>query len=412
MSNIVRTIQKRITFKQIFSEQWEPFKSENKIRPVVEKEVEKMLKCKEISNGFMEYLCPHCGERKKVAFTCKSRFCTSCGKVYIDEWVGELCTQLLDVGHRHMVFTIPEELRETFLRDRKLLKVLSDCAANTVQRTVRIRAKKRELEAGVVAVIHTFGRDLKWNPHVHLIVTEGGLGNDHIWTEIKFFSYEQLRKSWQHGLLLELKKRLKKTRENKELINRMYSYNTEGFYVYAKNRLKDSLGAARYIGRYTGRPAMAESRLISYDGENVRFWYESHESKDRIEVEMSASEFIGKLVRHIPERHFKMVRYYGIYSRNRKRKVQKVMSVWKRYKQVVYKRASWRSRIKKAFGYDPLNCSKCGHQMEMNDIVYPKYGSLLAIMARRAEIAYEKEIEYLKQKLGGETPQWGYLSVS
>ena len=104
----------RGVIKQIFTEQWEGFEANNKVRDVVSKETNKMLKCQDLSEGYSEYHCPTCGERKYVAFTCKSRFCTSCGKKATDDWVDSLCRELLDVPHRHMVFTIPEKLRIVF----------------------------------------------------------------------------------------------------------------------------------------------------------------------------------------------------------------------------------------------------------------------------------------------------------
>jgi len=91
-----------------------------------------MLKCHDLDEGYNEYICPECRGRKYVAFTCKSRFCTSCGKMATDDWVENLCQELLDVPRRHMVFTIPEKMRIIFLRDRKLLKQLLDAAAETI----------------------------------------------------------------------------------------------------------------------------------------------------------------------------------------------------------------------------------------------------------------------------------------
>ena len=83
--------------KQIFAEQWKKFKTINKVRDVVSKEIEKMLKCLDLREGYSEYCCPTCGERKYVGFTCKSGFCTSCGIKATDDWVENLCQELLDV---------------------------------------------------------------------------------------------------------------------------------------------------------------------------------------------------------------------------------------------------------------------------------------------------------------------------
>ncbi len=363
--------------KKIFEQHWMDFEASHQVRGVVSSEINKMLRCRDMNEGYTEYRCPECDERKYVIFTCKSRFCTSCGKKSTENWVDELSNELINVPHRHMVFTIPEKLRNVFLWDRKLLKILSDSAAETIISYFWERSKKQKPTPGIVCTIHTFGRDLKWNPHVHALVTEGVLRKDKQWKVVNYFHYEMLRKRWQHILLTKLKKKLPNTPQIKRLINEMYHGQKDGFYVHAKNRMTNAKGAARYIGRYVSRPAIAESRRISFDDKFVKFWYETHQEKKRVDVVLPVFEFIGKLIRHIPERQFKMVRHYGIYSRRRKKKAQKIMSVWKKFQKLSYKRIYWRERITKSFGHDPLCCSKCGTEMTVNDIYYKKYGSLL-----------------------------------
>ena len=299
--------------KEIFRENWEKFVQKYTVRSVVKKEVEKMLSCRELNKGYKEYHCPECGEKRFVAFTCKSRLCTSCGKIATEEWIEELGREMLDVPHRHMVFTIPEAMRDLILKDRDLLKTMSDSAAEAIQSYLHERSKSQKPTPGIVCVIHTFGRDLKWNPHVHALVTEGSLRKDNNWKEIKYFHYEMLRKRWQHVVLSKIKKKYKDNPQIKKMVNNLYKNNVQGFYVHAKNRMRSAKGAAKYIGRYVSRPAIAESRIISYDGEKVTFWYEQHEDNKRIEITLPVLEFIGKVVRHVPERYFKMVRYYGIY---------------------------------------------------------------------------------------------------
>jgi hypothetical protein len=125
--------------KDIFADHWDHFKGVNKHKvptdlwDSVEEAVSKMLSCGEIENGFARYVCPDCLKDKIVAFTCKSRFCNRCGKVYIDNWVDKQVEKIIDVGHRHTVFSIPKELRSYFYWDRDLLKDLSDCAAQVIQ---------------------------------------------------------------------------------------------------------------------------------------------------------------------------------------------------------------------------------------------------------------------------------------
>lgn len=82
--------------------------------------------------GYIEFRCDECNISKKVGFTCKSRFCTSCGKVYTDKWVDNILTDLINVKCRYIVFTIPKELRKFFGADRQRLKILPKCAAEAV----------------------------------------------------------------------------------------------------------------------------------------------------------------------------------------------------------------------------------------------------------------------------------------
>ena len=99
---------KKGKIKIILEDHWHGFLKiyENKIRSNVKKEVEKVLKCKDTKYGFIELKCDKCNTKKKIGFTCKSRFCTSCGKIYTDNWIDNMLGNLINVKHRHIVFTL------------------------------------------------------------------------------------------------------------------------------------------------------------------------------------------------------------------------------------------------------------------------------------------------------------------
>ena len=240
-----------------------------KVRKNVKREVEKVLACGDISKGYIEFRCDSCMESKKVGFSCKSRFCTSCGKVYTDKWIDNMLGNLINVKHRHIVFTIPEELREFFGVDRQRLKILPKCAAKAVTSWMQSQNKSQQFTPGIVTVIHTFGRDLKWNPHVHMMVTEGGKGKTIEWRHIRHFAFEALRKRWQKVLLDEIMIVSGDNKKMKALKNKLYKEKNKGFYVHAKTEIKSAKTAARYVGRYVGRPAIAETRIVDYDGVSI-----------------------------------------------------------------------------------------------------------------------------------------------
>ena len=369
---------KKGKIKIILEDHWHGFLKiyENKIRSNVKKEVEKILKCKDTKYGFIELKCDKCNTKKKIGFTCKSRFCTSCGKIYTDNWIDNMLGNLINVKHRHIVFTIPEELRKFFGIDRQRLKILPKCAARAVTSWMHSLNKKEEFTPGIVTVIHTFGRDLKWNPHVHMMVTEGGKGNITEWRHIRHISYESLRKRWKKILLDEITNISGNTKEVKLIKNKLYKEKVKGFYVHAKTEIKSAKIAAKYVGRYVGRPAIAESRILKYDGKNVTYKYTRHEDNKVIVETVHVYEFIKRIIRHIPEKNFKMIRYFGIYSRRSKGKVNFITMIDKRILSIRKSIANWENRILAIAGVDPCKCPNCKNKMRFHDIVYPKYGSM------------------------------------
>lgn len=180
--------KKRGIIKQILKEHFDGFwylhanQFPKEIQKNIQETVEKAIRCGTKDLGYAKYECLGCEGNPKpvfVCFTCKSRFCHGCGKKYTDEWTEKQIERILDVPHRHTVYTVPQEMRKLFFEDRKKLTELSKEVANAFKYRYKNKYKKRELEVGVITVIHIFGRDLKFNPHVHALVTEGAIDKHH-----------------------------------------------------------------------------------------------------------------------------------------------------------------------------------------------------------------------------------------
>jgi len=312
--------------------------------------VEKMLHCRDPEYGFLTYKCPECGTVKTIPLACKSRICPSCGKKYADEWADKLASTLYPVSHRHMVFTIPEELRKVLDADHALLKVLMDAVSLTMKQMIKDR---HGAVPGVVCVLHVYGKDLQLNPHVHVLATEGGLTKKGEWVPVTFLEYAKLRHIWQYQLLTAVKRQMPKIWENSRLIDSLFKKYPEGFYIYAKRRVTKPRKIARYIGRYLRHPAIAESRIADFNPETnmVTFWYELDGEKKT--VTMSALEFIDHLVRLIPDKNMKLIRYYGLYSRRTRGKLQKMLTPLSREK--------LRTQPRK----EVVKCPRCGQTMKL-----------------------------------------------
>lgn len=230
--------------------------------------------------------------------------------------------------------------------------------------------KTENFTPGLICVLHTFGRDLKWNPHIHALISEGGAGNITPWRPIKHFDYNFLRNAFRKVLLERLTSRIGPA--FRKVKNEMYTKHADGFYVRAKPNLCTPDITIKYISRYLGRPVIATSRIDTYDGENVTFHYTRHEDNKTVTETIPALNFIQKLIVHIPEKHFKMLRYYGIYAKHHKqeKKLRKCISAEKQ--RFLRSIQDWRQSILLSFGYDPLCCSECGTSMLVLEVYHKK----------------------------------------
>lgn len=347
---------KSILYKK---DNWMEHKRTHVIRPVEEKEVEKMMNCGEHSSGYTIYECPHCGEEKIIYHRCNGRMCTTCGKRHADRWAMEVSKIFLDVIHRHVVFTIPDTLWPLMEEDRGSWKVMLDTVRDVLNKMIG-----RQAMPGILCVFHPFGKDLKFNPHVHVIVTEGGLNKQNQWVNVNFFPYEKLRKIWQYHILTNLKGYFSDSKDISSLIDSLFKKHQKGFYVRAKDRIKKPKGLAQYIGRYIRHPAIAESRITEFDPEenkHVTFYYVDSKdgSKKKVYVTMTVHEFIDAVIKHIPEPNFKMVRWYGLYSRTKWKKVKGLMILLGKYN--ILKEQYIDEKLKEI---NQTKCDLCGTAME------------------------------------------------
>ncbi len=268
----------------------------------------------------------------------------------------------------------------------------------------------RKQEAGAIVALHTFGSKLEFNPHVHLLVTMGGITKDGKWEEYNFLPFVKLRKVWQTVVLKLIRRTLSQRAKAKvqPLLQAAFKNNPDGFYIHAPNQSRTDVKATlSYIGRYMKRGPIALHRIKMYDGELVAFAYQDKRDGEWKIEELSVEDFIGRLIRHIPDDQFKMIRHYGIYSRRTKKVMKKVVEHFQKEikrllinAQKIIKGKKWREQIKETFDRDPLECSECGNYLEFRGIAVRKNGSLEVAYAndKEAHQYIRREIDKIESK--------------
>lgn len=382
MSNILQ---------DIFIDHYEQIQYTLRPRPVEMENISKMINCGDHRFGGAMYGCTHCGNLKFIPFRCHSRFCPTCGNLYSRVRAEVMAGKLVNCNHRHCVFTIPEELRLYFKKDRSLLDCLFNSTKSVIMRLF-LKDNKANFTPGFILVMHTFGRPLEWNPHIHCLVSEGGFSDNAFWRHKKHFNYKFLRFAFRTALLNDLEKRIGPS--FKKIKALMYKRHKDGFYVYAKPNLTDAKLVTEYIGRYLGRPVIATSRIDNYDrfSDTVTFHYNRHEDDALVVETIPAIDFINLLIQHIPEKNFKMIRYYGLYARHRSidKKLFKLRS--KRQQKYLMSFHKWKFSILTSFGYDPLQCSCCNNQMVLLDLYHNHERVSLENLYKKAKLKHKASI--------------------
>lgn len=362
---------------KIFEDHWHSYYSKYKssidsLRPNANKEVHKIINCSNHNLGSSVFVCPNDDEVIFCPHTCKGRLCSSCGIKTQKVKTQNILEKCIHSKHRHITFTIPLELTMWFFPILNSTDILFSSVNDTLYSIVNGQVKnksKYKLMPGFFAFLHTFGRPLNFNPHIHVIISEGVIDKSHNFKKFNYFNYDALSKRFMKILLDKMEAYFGKD-SFKDIKNKMYLKYKNGFYVnnkfeddgYKFNSIQDLI---RYVTRYCSRPVIAESRILNYDGVNVTWFYSDHTHEQYHKVTESAFSFITKILRHLLPSNFKSIRYFGFYNKPNKLcdKLFKIISKEK----IPFMRSllKWHNSILVSFKRIPIKCPKCGHLMDL-----------------------------------------------
>ena len=373
------------TFKKIFYDHWDSFKKAHPRfdNPDYNDTIQKMLDCGDPEKmGFVQYRCCNCGETRRIAFTCKSCFCLSCGKVYTDRWADFIARRLLPgVTYRHVVLTMPDFLHVWFRRNPALLSQLIR-AANACLEDILKTCSGTKLNIGNIIVLQTAGRSGHYNPHLHILMTAGGIDPEGKWQNVSYIPYELMHRKWQYHIL-------KMIRENVcdpvvEIdINRAWKNYPKGFVAFLEpgEVPPGGQGLAKYLAKYVVSPPISVRRIEKYNGKTISYWYREHKTGQIEHETLAVLKFIGRMVQHILPKGFQRIRYYGLHGNVKYQKMRELIGQIipgnmpadpRGYRVLPAK--PFQQRFFESFGKNPLLCPKCHDEMSMDLIYHPKYG--------------------------------------
>jgi hypothetical protein len=276
--------------------------------------------------------CEQCEYMEVHYNSCRNRHCPLCQGVTKAVWVDQRCGDILNAPYFHIVFTVPQQLHSLIYQNQKLLYGLMYKSVSETLSELSRDHKYLGAQAGFFCVLHTWGEDLRYHPHLHVVMMAGGLTKLNKWqsSSKKFFiPVKVLSKKFRGKYLHYLKQYYRQdlldlynfdAQRFKSMLNDCYA---ENWYSYCKPPFSGPLTVIKYLGRYTHRIAIANSRIVSVDEQTVTFKVRDKKNvRETKELTLQGSEFIRRFLMHVLPKGFVKVRYYGILAaRNKKTKL-------------------------------------------------------------------------------------------
>lgn len=332
-------LEKRFRLASYLDMWWDVYKQSPKhyITPEQYKAVAAMRVCRTEALGIDHYVCDQCGEISQVYHSCKNRFCPTCSWKDTMKWAEKMKNQMLNIPHRHVVFTLPHKLNN-LISDNKweLLSALFKAAAEAIKDWMM---HKYKLTPGIISVLHTFGETKQMHPHIHMILSWGGVDKNNCLEEIKgeYVNYKFIQTKFRCKFEDKLIKMFdSKTLEHKfsdriEFLRFIKRVNDKNWRVHFEPAIQIPEEVIRYIGRYSKRACISEYKITNIDGENISFKYKDYKNLDFFgkpiekEITLNYREFFPRLLQHVPLPYFRIVRYYGAYAARTKAVLNKTL---------------------------------------------------------------------------------------
>jgi hypothetical protein len=323
--------------------------------------------------------CDNCGHQEISYNSCRNRHCPKCQTLRKERWIEARREDLLPIPYFHLVFTLPSELNPLVSMNRK---VLSDLLFRSVSETLTQLAKDPKhlgAEIGGIGILHTWGQNLMDHPHIHCIVTGGGLSSDRSrWVSSRkgFFIPVRVISALFKGKFLDLLKkcfqsdalvfpdRIRHLKQSEDFERFRRPLYRKKWVVYCKPPFDGVQGVLQYLGRYTHRIAISNNRILNIRNGDVSFLWRDYADQNRQKtMTLKADEFIRRFLLHVLPSRFVRIRHFGLLA-NRKRKntialCRKILGDTKTATQQNTRKETWQEQLLRICGIDVTLCPVC-----------------------------------------------------
>lgn len=347
----------------------------------------RIRRCRTAALGCHIYKCSNydCGHVKYQYHSCRDRHCPCCGAIKKQAWIEARMQELLPVKYYHVVFTLPHELNSIVLGNRRaLFKLLFDASADTLL-TFAKDPQYLQAQPGIISVLHTWGQQLSFHPHIHCIVSGGGVAKNGKWKDAKknqyrfLFPVKAMQQVYKGKFLQQLKQLIASGQVSipaatdiKQLLDKLYN---KDWVVYAKAPFGGPHAVIEYLGRYTHKVAISNHRIHRIDEQAgiVTFNYKDYSDGNKgKQMTLPNKEFIRRFAQHILPERFTKIRTYGyLANRNRHHRINELLQAMKLPLHKGLLKVPMQLAMLLNYGVDIKECPCCKHKtMQLVQVVF------------------------------------------
>ena len=286
-----------------------------------------IINCKTGAYGANVSMCEDCGHLQIHYNSCRNRCCPMCQALPKEKWIDKRREDVLDAPYFHVVFTLPQALNPLIYSNQQLLyDAMYHCVSETIN---KLSADTKHLGAkvGYICVLHTWGSEMNYHPHIHVILLGGGLTVKNQWRDkgAEFFlPVKVMSKLFRGKYMAELKslyeaknlqfhgssRKYHNRYVFKELLNLCYD---KDWVPHCKKTFNGAQSVINYLGKYTHRIAISNHRIIRMDEDTVTYYVKDYREEGKWkEFTISGIEFIRRFLMHVPPKRFVRIRHYGL----------------------------------------------------------------------------------------------------
>jgi Putative transposase/Transposase zinc-binding domain len=382
-----------LTLQDIFCASYPEYERTHALPAHVRRAARAVMQCRTAALGGHIQACPD-GHMSRIWYnSCRHRSCPQCAYLQTEHWLALQQARLLACDHYHVIFTLPHDLNPLWLANVPVMSGLLFQVVRDTLGTLLADPKYLGAQPGIIAALHTWSQTLVLHPHLHCLVTGGGLTPDGHWKAVRngFLLPARVVMAVFRGKMVEALRRAfardelvlpeaMRPQQFANLLNRLGHPTKTRWHVRIMERYQHGAGVVTYLARYLRGGPLKNARLVAWDGDRVTFTYrasaEEHAAgaAQRARMTLSSVDFLQRWLLHVPAPQTRVVRSYGLYHHTHTEALALCRAQVGQPPAVVPVTLDWQTACAQRGDLHPEQCPICGQRLVSSGVI-PRGGA-------------------------------------